>query len=377
MALELDYAIVGGGLQGGLIALAVRARQPTARIAIVERGAALGGNHTWCFHAGDVPETASWVKPLVVSRWSAYDVAFPGRRRQLPLPYALTTSRRLDACVRKVVDELWLGETAVSVGAHRISTQARDVTAAVVIDARGPERAGAPRCGWQTFVGQEVRVPGHGLELPMVMDATVPQRGAFTFMYALPISPDVLLLEDTAFADSSYLDVEAGRRAITRYARARGWTIERVIREETGVLPLPLEVDGVAPAAEPAPPLAAGYAGGWFHPVTGYSFPIAARLAEVVATRPPAALFGPALTRLAQRHRAQLAFATRLNRMLFGWFAPNDRYHVLERFYSLPEGVIRRFYALETTALDRALIVAGRPPRRISWRAVISGRRPS
>jgi lycopene beta-cyclase len=376
MATPFDYAIAGGGLQGGLIALAIRARQPTARIAVVERGEALGGNHTWCFHAGDARAgarwIAPWIEPLVVARWDGHDVVFPGRRRRLDTPYACATSARLDACVRRAADELWLGEPATAIEAHRIATARGELTATAVIDARGPDRTRVGRCGWQTFVGQEVRVPGHGLARPLVMDATVAQRGAFTFMYALPLSPDVLLLEDTAFADGSYLDVAQGRRAIAAYARARGWAIERVLREETGVLPLPLELEPPAPA----PPLVAGYAGGWFHPVTGYSFPVAARLAAVIASRQPGALFGPALDALARAHRAQLAFATRLNRMLFRWFAPADRYRVLERFYGLPDDVIRRFYALETTALDRARIVAGRPPRGLSWRAALAGRAP-
>jgi lycopene beta-cyclase len=370
MAPQLDYAIAGGGLQGGLIALALRARQPDARIAVVERDRTLGGNHTWCFHAGDVPPGASWIEPLVVTRWDGYDVAFPGRRRRLDTPYARITSERLDACVRRAADELWLGASVVELGPHRIATADRELAAAVVIDARGPDRTRPGRSGWQTFVGQEVRVPDHGLARPLVMDATVAQRGAFTFMYALPLSPDVLLLEDTAFADSSYLDVAEGRRAIADYARARGWVIECVLREETGVLPLPLETAPVEVRA----PLVAGYAGGWFHPVTGYSFPVAARLAELVASLPATALFGTELDELARAHRAQVAFATRLNRMLFGWFAPEDRYHVLERFYGLPEPVIRRFYALQMTAFDRARIFVGRPPRGLSLRAAL-GRR--
>jgi len=377
---QLDYAIVGGGLQGGLIALAIRAQQPTARIAIVERGPTLGGNHTWCFHADDVPDGARWIDPLVVARWDGYDVAFPGRRRRLDTPYACITSDRLDACVRGAVDELHLGAPAIAIEPRRVATAERELAATAVIDARGPDRAQAhaPRCGWQTFIGQELRVPNHGLARPMLMDATVAQRGAFTFMYALPLSPDVLLLEDTAFADSSYLDVAAGRRAIEDYARARGWggaggwTGEHVVREETGVLPLPLEWD----PPPLAPPLVAGYAGGWFHPTTGYSFPVAARLAALIAALPPGALFGRALDQLARAHHAQLAFATRLNRLLFGWFRPVDRYHVLERFYGLPEEVIRRFYALQTTALDRARIIAGKPPHGLSLRAALGRRSP-
>ena len=370
MAHDFDYAIVGGGLQAGLIALAVRAEQPRARIAIVEAGNALGGNHTWCCHAGDLGAGMAWTEPLVVGRWPGYDVMFPAHRRTLDSPYAYVTSVRLDSAVRPVLDELWLGEPATLIEEHRVATRSRALTATVVIDARGPDRLPTDRTGWQTFVGREVIVRGHGLERPIVMDATVAQRGGFRFMYVLPLAPDRLLVEDTAFADSPYLDVGAGRATIAAYARVRGWQIDEVVREETGVLPLPLELAVTPPKQSP---LVAGYAGGWFHPVTGYSFPIAARLAAFIASTPPDELFGPAFAAHAAAHQAQLGFATRLNRMLFGWFPPARRYHVLERFYRLPEARIRRFYALEMTAFDRARIFLGKPPQGLSLKAMFSG----
>lgn len=369
MTPHVDYALVGGGLQAGLIALAVRALQPTARLAIVERAPTLGGNHTWCFHAGDLPPgSAAWIDPLVVARWAQNEVAFPGRQRVLASSYACITSTRLDERVRAVVDELWLGEAATAIEPHRVATATRELTATVVIDARGPDRIATAGSGWQTFVGQELIVRGHGLVRPVIMDATVPQRNAFTFVYVLPLDEDRLLVEDTAFADAPYLDVAEGRAAIAAYAAARGWVVERIEREETGVLPLPLALEPPAPQGSP---LVAGYAGGWFHPVTGYSFPVAARLAALIAALPARELFGPALAAHAAAHRTQIAFALRLNRMLFRWFPPTQRYHVLERFYGFSEDTIRRFYALELTARDRARFFLGRPPRGISWRAAL------
>ncbi len=373
MAAEYDYAIVGGGLQAGLIALAVRAKQPAARIAIVERDQALGGNHTWCFHADDVPADAAWITPLVVQRWAGYDVAFPRRRRHLESAYACTTSARLDELVRPVVDGLFLGEVATAIEPNQVTTASRSITATAVIDARGPDRSASwGESGWQVFVGREVRVTNHGLGHPMLMDATVPQHGGFRFVYVLPLSADVLLIEDTIFADTPTLDVDDGRRAIADYAAAHGWSIEAVLREETGVLPLPLRVP--APVVNDAGPLVAGYAGHWFHPTTGYSFPIAARLAAFIADRPASELFGAPLRDEARAHGGQLAFACRLNRMLYNWFAPEQRYNVLERFYGLAEGLIRRFYSMALTRTDRARILVGRPPRGMSYRAALGGK---
>jgi len=378
MRREVDYALVGGGLQNGLIALALRANQPAARIALIERGDAPGGNHTWCFHAGDLPPgSARWIDPLVTARWPGYDVAFPRHRRRLASAYACVSSARLAERVTAALATdralLLLRATATEVAPERVAVRSsdgrsRELTARVVIDARGPEHGVATGCGWQKFVGQELRLAApHGLELPVLMDATVAQRDGFRFFYVLPLAPDRVLVEDTAFSDGTHLDASALRGEIARYVAGRGWRVASVEREETGVLPLPWQ----AAAPSTARPLVAGYAGGWFHPVTGYSFPIAARLAAFVASRRADELHGRALDELAAAHARQVRFASRLNRMLFQWFPPEQRLHVLERFYRLPEPVVRRFYALELTSLDRTRILVGRPPRGLSWRAAL------
>jgi lycopene beta-cyclase len=373
---RIDYLLVGGGLQNGLIAVAIRAHQPSARIVMIERGAAPGGNHTWCFHAGDVPAGAgAWIDPLVTVRWDGYDVAFPTRQRRLHTPYACVSSERLAERVTAALavpgSRLLLHTNVEHVDANRVVVRDASGTskliASAVIDARGPDRAKVTECGWQKFLGQELVLSApHGLDRPMLMDATVPQRDGFRFMYVLPLAADRVLVEDTYFSDGTYLDVEAIRAEIAAYVAARGWSAT-CVREETGVLPMPWQLAAPSPTA----PLVAGYAGSWFHPVTGYSFPIAARLAAFIAARPASKLFGAELVAFADAHARQLAFAQRLCRMMFRWFSPAQRHHVLARFYRLPDEAIRRFYALELTTMDRARIFAGAPPRGMSWRAVL------
>lgn len=371
MTAELDYLLVGGGLQNGLIALAIRAQQPAARIAMVEQAPALGGNHTWCFHDADVDAAAAlWIAPLVVARWDGYDVAFADHRRTLSSGYACVSSERLAACVARALDvpgsTLLTRTTAVAVHADHATVRnpdgtVRELRARVVIAARGPDGADVEAgTGWQKFVGQELVLDEpHGLARPMLMDATVRQDDGFRFFYLLPFAPDRVLVEDTRFADGAHLDLADLRAEIAAYVAARGWRVARVAREEHGVLALPFRPR----VPQTTAPLCAGYHGGWFHPVTGYSFPIAARLAAFIAGRPADALFGAALDEHARAHGKQLDFAGRLNRLLFRWFAPPDRHHVLARFYRLPETTIRRFYALQTTAFDRAAVFIGRPPR--------------
>ncbi len=378
----LDLALVGGGLQNGLIALAALAARPDARIAIFERGPMLGGNHTWCFHAGDLPDEArGWCEPLIAHRWDGYEVRFADYQRRLDAPYACITAERFDRIVRARVDaaphgEVHTGTEVVALGAGRLAVRdgnrVRSIAASTVIDARGPERSQG-RGGWQKFVGVELQLARpHGLAVPMLMDARVPQLDGFRFVYVLPLAPDRVLVEDTCFSDDAALDVARLRQQALTYAAARGWSDATVVREEHGALPLRWDVEVVPPVPGL---ITAGYQGGWFHPVTGYSFPIALRVAAAVGRAlrggdDPAA----AVAALVPEHRAQLAFAMRLVWMMFQWFTPAHRSGVLEHFYRLPEDTVRRFYALATTTRDRARMFVGRPPRGLSWHRMLAAR---
>ena len=375
MTVGFDYVLVGGGLQNALLALALRARQPAARVALVERGASLGGNHTWSFHDGDVPEAArEWVDPLVAHRWPSYDVRFPGLERTLRHAYSTIPSARVDSVVRERLAgapgcAVITGTAAVEVGARVVRLDdGRALEGALVVDARGPGRREATGgAGFQKFVGVELRLAGRAAPArPLIMDATVPQADGFRFVYVLPLAEDRVLVEDTYFSDTDVLDREALRERALAYAHENGLGPFDVVREEEGVLPLPW----AGPRPRPFDsPLLAGYAGGFFHPVTGYSFPVAVRLASLLASLPPERALGPELHAFARRHRAQARFAHLLNWLMFRAYPPASRWHVLERFYrEMPEDTIRRFYALDMTVRDRARLLLGRPPRGFSLR---------
>lgn len=377
-----DILLVGGGLQNGLIALALRKRQPGLRLCVIERDGRLGGNHTWCFHDGDVSEDDSeLICDLVVHSWPEYRVRFPRHERDLATPYAMITSERLHEVVSRAVAAgdgcvLETDVSAVSVTGSQVElADGRILRGRIVIDARGPDRLEPPvgKVGYQKFVGLEVCTQGaHGVSRPLLMDAQVEQIDGFRFLYVLPLGPDRLLLEDTRFSDNSHLEPLALRRCVEDYAQAQGYAIARVVRQEQGVLPLTWT--GGPTRHAPGTALRAGYGGQWFHPVTGYSFPVALRLASYVSRASLDELEATGFDSLRVAHKRQMAFAFRLNKMLFTWFKPSDRFQVLERFYTLDEAVIRRFYALQSTALDRARILIGRPPRGMSYKAAIFGR---
>lgn len=375
---QCDLAIVGGGLAGTLIALAVKARQPDLDVRIVEGGVGLGGHHLWSFFGSDVDaEGRMLLKPLVGHGWQSYDVVFPHHRRTLPQSYFTIRSERLNAHARAVLSPqaVMTGRRVLACSATAVVLADGDrIEATGVIDARGAGDLSALHVGWQKFVGVEFALRGHGLERPVVMDASVDQIDGYRFVYCLPFTADTMLIEDTYYSDSPELDEPALETRIADYAANRGWAPGERLRTERGVLPVVIGGDFAAYWRSGGEKLAkAGTRAGLFHPTTGYSLPDAVRLALAVAASRD--LSGAALCTLTHDHAARAwrdrRFYRLLDAMLFRAAEPAERYRVLERFYRLPDGLVARFYAARSTTLDKARVLAGRPPVKVS-RALVA-----
>ncbi len=362
-----DLIIIGGGLAGGLAVLAVRAARPDLDILLVEPGA-IGGNHLWSFFSSDVAESdAALVAPLVSHRWSGYDVRFPAHRRRLGQDYRTIESESLADAVRAALpaDRL-LEARAIAASPISITLEGGEtLLGGAVLDTRGLSSAPAGMaCGWQKFCGQTLTVPaGHGLERPIVMDATVDQAEGYRFVYCLPFSPTQVFVEDTYYSDTPDLDPQVLAGRIADYAASQGWKVSAVARQESGVLPVAIggDFDTFWPIADRL--ARGGVRGALFHPLTSYSLPDAVRFAGWIARDAPLdASLGVAARAYAAAHWRHGRFDRLLGRMLFRAADPPHRFRILERFYRLPEPLIGRFYAGQSTRTDRIRILAGKPP---------------
>lgn len=117
--------VVGGGLHGGLVALALLDAEPALRLALIS--------------------------------WPGYRVTFPGFERMVDLPYGCLTSDSLASAVRESFAShqdavLVAGRTATTLTANTVTrADGRELRASLVIDARGGGKIGA--CGYQKFLG--------------------------------------------------------------------------------------------------------------------------------------------------------------------------------------------------------------------------------
>jgi lycopene beta-cyclase len=237
--------------------------------------------------------------------------------------------------------------------------------ARAVIDGRGMRASSRLALGWQTFLGQEVRLAEpHGLDAPIIMDASVAQQGGYRFVYVLPLDARRLLIEDTHYVDSAAWEPQRLRANIAAYARAKGWRIEQVLREEEGRLPIVLAGDFDAYWDDLAGQPSVGLRAGLFHSTTGYSLPHAVRLAERIAGLPgidAVSLFAAIRDEARMEWRRQRFFRL-LNRMLFLAGSPDHRWRVMQRFYRLPAPLITHFYAGRLSLRDKARLLSGKPP---------------
>jgi lycopene beta-cyclase len=366
---DADLILVGGGLANSLIAYRLSQLRPELRVLLVERGAHLGGEHTWSFNAADLStEQQVWLNPFIEYSWPGYEVRFPQFTRWVNTGYFSIVSTRLHEVVAAALgDRVLLDSDVEAIGPTEVVVRdAGTVRGEAVIDGRGPMNSPHLVFRYQKFVGQVVRLHhSHGLPGPILMDATVEQLDGYRFIYVLPFQDDLVLLEDTRYSDSAALERGEYTESIGHYLDARGWRLKAVEREEQGVLPVALSGDirefwndgarGVARS---------GLRGALFHPTTGYSLPYAVRLADYLCSVMP--LSGTELCDRVRRrsieHWASTRFFRMLNRMLFLAGEPSERFRIFQRFYGLPKPLIERFYAGRLTNMDRFRLLFGRPP---------------
>lgn len=370
-ARDCDVAVVGGGLAGGLIALALKLARPEISVRLIEETDSLGGNHRWSWFASDVTSLgAELLRRFRVAQWdNGYDVAFPGYKRHLRTAYRSLSSHDFAFALARD-----LPPGTVLTGRRALSLDARGVTladgeridAGAVIDARGFEPTALLGGGWQVFLGHHLRTSApHGVRQPVIMDATVDQLGGYRFVYVLPLSADELFLEDTYYQDSPALDRAALTARLDDYCRAHGWQGE-LLGAETGVLPVVTGGSFAAWQASLAVPgvARAGARGGFVHPLTSYTLPFAVETALIVARDAgmPGEKLAAVLAARARMHWNNTRFYRRLGAMLFGAARDEERWRVFGRFYGLSEPLIERFYAARSTPMDRARILIGKPP---------------
>lgn len=369
-----DLAIIGGGLSGGLIALAARRAQPERRILIIEATPSLGGAHLWSFVDSDIGSAEkALLQPLVNYGWREFSVVFPQYKRALPFPFYSLRSDRFDEALREAMpaESILTGRRATGVSADGVILEDGTMIAAHgVIDARGPADLSLLDLHYRKFVGYELTLDGpHSVRRATLIDAAADPAEGFQYMTMLPIENDRLFIEDVRYEAWPDIDMTDHGNRIVNHAARFGWRIRSSARGQAGILPIALGGDfadywnsgGVGVAK-------AGLRAGLFHPVTGNSLADAARTALLVAGA--ADWSGAALHKLLHDHASrawtQRDYYRRFARRMARDLSPAQGYTMLESLYAMDAELIARFHAMQLGFADRMALSLGDGPMPIS-----------
>lgn len=280
------------------------------------------------------------------------------------------------------------GSTVRLADGHRIA-------AAVVVDASGARRAlggGRPRRprAEQTAAGLVLPAaavrPVLGPDEALLMDWTHPAGvagDAATFLYAVPVGRDRVLVEETSLARRPGLPPGVLRDRLRVRLAALGVPVADAVAEERVRIPLDL------PLPRPGRVVPFGVAAGMVHPATGYHVASALRTAPAVAAAVARGLrHGPVAAARAARHAvwppAALAVHALRRRGLAALLAvpPADVPGFFELFFALPERHQRAYLSgradvAGTSAAMAALFAAAEAPlrARLVWPGPLPTRR--
>jgi lycopene beta-cyclase len=364
-----DVLIAGGGFAGGLLASRLAQARPELSLQLVEAESHLGGHHTAAFHSEELtPAQREWMRPLVAHSWEGYEVRFPSFARGVSGGYHVVSAARFHKQIAaRLGGALVLGVAVMELGPGTALLEDEDeLLAGCVIDARGlPRPAGLP-VAWRVSLAHELELArNHGLEQPILIDATVAQEGGLRFFSALPLGRRRLLLEDVRYLGEPELPRAPMRRAIEAYAEDLGVSVKAMRREDEAVLPIPLG-GGVEqlPAAVPEGVAAFGARAGLFHPTSGERLAFAVHAAQALAER--SELDGAGVAAWSRGYARESwergSFCRFFNRLLLTAAEPEQGWRVLAHLYSMPDAVVGRFHAGRSTRLDKLRLLSGRPP---------------
>ena len=303
--------ILGGGCAGLSLAWNLLERGFREPILIVDRRERYENDRTWCFW--DVEGTPfSDLATHAWGRWSVHDGGSGGEVVARCEEHPYLRLRSIDV-YRRVLDRLAsasnltlaLGCSIVEVRETsrlvHVRTTDGDFTGLRAFDGSGSGfPAGLePRRGWgrspfllQHFLGQTIRVKDSTFDpsCPTLMDFRVSQADGPHFVYQLPLSETVTLVENT-YLFPMRMTAERHREEIAGYLSRRyglGAGSWEVLEEESGAIPMTV---GLPPSSTGSGSVLGsritpiGLAGGAARPSSGYAFLRIQRQARGLAER--------------------------------------------------------------------------------------------
>jgi len=314
----VDVVVVGGGPAGRALARACAARG--LGTTLVDPNPERPWRTTYAAWVDELPADA----PVAVSTSRA--LAVTTVRHVVERGYAVLDNERL----RRLPDDVRVVAGRVVAHTRQTATLADGrVLTGLVVDASGAVGGRAAQTAVGVVVPATSATPFVGADEALIMDWRKPPAATTadpTFLYAIPVSADEVLLEETSLARRPGLPLRELRLRLHARLARHG-------------IPVPEDEERVRITLDgPARDGAFGAAAGWVHPATGYGVAVALRRAPVVAD---AIAEGRAVTRSAAERTVRRLRLRGLDALLA--LPPDDVPEFFDNFFTL-SGSLQRDY---------------------------------
>ena len=350
MAADSDpILLVGAGLTGSLVALALMKWRPDVEFVLIEQAQRFGGGPILPFFLSSVPlANGPLVDPLIVRKWSGYHVAGPGFNTMSAGRTAYLVPEQIHAEIVQTVPahRCLLGRKAVSLDGGTVTlADGWLLRGSVVLDMRGDAERRQSGTAWRQTISRLLRFSEpHNLVRPILADATFPES-EWTFLQYCPVDPLTLLVQYIGYSHDPQM------RSIDRIAveSEGGQLFEETVHIERLLGdPSPASADGGI-----APILAQASSAEIWNPILSSSVAGATRIAKMIADS-PAMSHEVLKTRIgnlfarSREYRHQCAFL--IERLCSN--DPSVRSSMLETLYDLDMETLGRFEASHASNED-------------------------
>lgn len=194
-AFEYDLAIIGGGLVGSLLTLALRQYRPDIVFAVVESGPHFGGAFLEAGVAAEIPPALhELIDPLVVKAWPGCFVNYPRRSQHFADEILMLDPRQLHL---EIVDHAGAphchaGSRVQAVAGKRIVHARGELAARLIVDANDSRIQSDLEIERVTRY-RDFRLH-HDLDLPVLADMSE-TAGDWAFLQLFPVDAERIVVE--------------------------------------------------------------------------------------------------------------------------------------------------------------------------------------
>jgi lycopene beta-cyclase len=354
--------IAGGGLSASLAALAMARLRPEVPMLLVGEEARFGGTRPLLVLDSALDEEERrFVEPLLAASWDGFYVAMPGRSRRVKLRCHAVAPETVEAALAEALpaERRWPERRIVAVRDTGLLLHGGEAVAGTgAIDARSWAHQTTLDLGWRhsTIRTCEFAEP-HRVDLPVLLDSTLPQGAGCAFFTCLPLSETRLALEHVRYAAAPEADAGEGGARLDDYVRLRGWAGGTIVAEDRAALPVALGGDfeafyriGGARVAK------LGKRGGFFFPTTGSPLPDAIRTALLLTRQRD--FGGGALHDLFEETAVSLWKRREVYRGFDRLLLRGDGCGAVEGLFGLEAPLIEKYFAERLGLFDRRKLMA-------------------